>query len=279
MKAGVRFGHFGTQDVAVKNILLFDWAGPKYSLKKLIEVAYEYEKCRYFGRHPNVLYVVDSYVFSDGIYRGEGGDIPTTKAAVVAVRAQGDGYQFIYTDSPSLNDSLGFIIQGVQGLKLIRSKGYFHGDFKPGNMLNIGGAGVVSDLGVTTPIGSRHEDLLGHVAGTYDPPEAVRYHNGETELLPVISDEKWDVYSLGATIAALIQGYFDPPLPSYTRETAGIYADLIRAHPDTILSGYESDRPLVMELRAIALDCLAPSRDDRPDLATAHQRLYDQHRH
>ncbi len=108
-----------------------------------------------------------------------------------------------------------YIAQAAAGLSHAHAKGIVHRDIKPGNLiLAKDGTIKLLDLGLARSLSNEADALTGllgdgEVAGTADyiAPEQALGH---------ASDERGDIYSLGATLYALVAGH--PPFAGSTTQ-------------------------------------------------------------
>lgn len=124
----------------------------------------------------------------------------------------------------------GLIAAAARGLSAAHARGVTHRDIKPANVLLAGdGRPLLADFGLAEFRGDDHSGQGGRIAGTpaYIPPEVAR-GEGATPLS--------DVYSLGATLRALLSG-------SEPRADSGSGADALRAARGTPLKPVREDAP------------------------------------
>ena len=144
--------------------------------------------------------------------------------------AQADGRHFLVmeyvegVDLQSLVEQTGplhyaqaanYVAQAAAGLQHAHETGFIHRDIKPGNlMLAKDGTVKILDMGLARSVTDPKDDLTGkldedHITGTVDflSPE---------QALNVALDTRSDIYSLGATLYALISG--NPPYGGTTTQ-------------------------------------------------------------
>ena len=108
-----------------------------------------------------------------------------------------------------------YVAQAAAGLSHAHSKGIVHRDIKPGNLiLAKDGTIKLLDLGLARSLSNEADALTGllgdgEVAGTAD-------YIAPEQALGQPSDERGDIYSLGATLYALVAGH--PPFAGSTTQ-------------------------------------------------------------
>jgi serine/threonine-protein kinase len=151
----------------------------------------------------------------------------------------------------------------------VHSRGFFHGDLKPGNVM-VGAFGEVQvmDWGIAGEVSESAGDTKAPLAaGTpaYMPPERARGDRGHAGI-------RSDVFSLGAILCEILAG--DPPYRGSHRSEIyrrAVNADLGEARDRLAASG--ADGALV----ALAVDCLAVDPAARPADAEAIAHRIDDH--
>ncbi len=144
--------------------------------------------------------------------------------------SQGNGVHFLVMEYVEGNDlhslmsktgplhyaqAVEYIAQVAAGLQHAHDRGFIHRDIKPANlMLNKDGHVKILDMGLARNFNSSSDNLTallaeGNIAGTVDflSPEQAMNH-------PL--DERSDIYSLGATLYALLTGH--PPFNGSTAQ-------------------------------------------------------------
>jgi serine/threonine-protein kinase len=208
--------------------------------------------------HPNVC-----RVYEVGEWRGQ--------PYIVMQLLRGDTLQQAAPALP-LETLLRYMVEVCEGVHAAHRVGLIHRDLKPANLM-IDGAedGVtracVLDFGLARGIGSGELTETGRVMGTvsYMSPEQVK---GNAALL----DRRSDVYSLGATLYALLAGA--PPFTG--RESLDSMAQIVKDDPVPLRRMVPT---LPEDLDTVVLTCL--QKDPRRRYATARalgedlQRLLD----
>ncbi len=106
----------------------------------------------------------------------------------------------------SLRQATNYIIQAARGLQHAHDRGVVHRDIKPSNLLvDLEGNLKILDMGLATFLVGEREQITnkldpGSVVGTID------YLAPEQAFDPIHIDHLADIYSLGATLHALISG-------------------------------------------------------------------------
>lgn len=149
-----------------------------------------------------------------------------------------------------LEDALHIGINIADAVHYAHQQGMIHRDIKPANiMLDQRGQAILMDFGIVKIIGGDSSTTTGAVVGTasYMPPEVIR---GE------MADHRSDIYSLGATLFAVISGR-----PPYVSDSA---MTLMNMHLNTPVPNLRDFRPGVdPRLVSILEKCLAKKREDR----------------
>lgn len=152
--------------------------------------------------------------------------------------------------------------EAALGVHEAHHQGIIHRDLKPANIMVSTGAGgdltpYVMDFGIAHVAHEQSATLTGTVLGTphYMSPEQAR---GEVSRL----DRRTDVYSLGATLYALLTG--EPPIPG---DHALEVLDRIGREEPRPPRRLDPDIPV--DLEAIVIKCLERDRSARYDSARA----------
>ncbi|MDT3399917.1 serine/threonine-protein kinase [Streptomyces sp. B1866] len=159
--------------------------------------------------------------------------------------------------------------QTADALAALHAAGLVHCDVKPGNLIASGGTSVkLADFGTAYRVGG-DETISPNHSGGYTPgfgaPEVAQGRPPEPRS---------DVYSLGATVYALIAG--EPPgrdgrgdgTTAAEERTSGAYVPAHRAVPAA--PGLDAD---VGPLRDLLTAMLRPDPRDRPGMAEVRERL------
>ena len=231
------------RDVAVKEILLPDWA-PEDRRDPLIARTMREARAAARLHHPGIVAVYDA-VEHDGM--------PWIVMEFVAGPAlnhviESEG-RLPWPGVAALGASL------ADALAHAHAAGVVHRDLKPANVLLVGDRPVLTDFGVARILdASTQLTSPGTLIGTpqFMPPEQIE---GESVLAPV------DIWALGATLYNAVEGY--PPFHGPTL-TAVLAAILTRPPPEPRQAG-----PLAPVL--ISLMSKAPGK--RPDAAGLARQL------
>lgn len=142
-------------------------------------------------------------------------------------------------------------ISATLALKEARNQGIIHRDVKPSNLILDGLDNIkLVDFGLAGAIGESSEDQT-EVIGTpqYCSPEQVQ---------SLTTDERSDIYSLGATLFHLLSGK-----PPYERESR---MDLLIAHVNAAVPNLAEESPsLDSQFADLIQRMLAKNPDDRPE--------------
>jgi serine/threonine-protein kinase len=208
--------------------------------------------------HPNVC-----RVYEVGEWRGQ--------PYIVMQLLRGDTLQQAAPSLP-LETLLRYMIEVCEGIHAAHRVGLVHRDLKPANLMIDGEEdgttrACVLDFGLARGVGSHGLTETGRVMGTvsYMSPEQVR---GEVALL----DRRSDVYSLGATLYALLTGA--PPFGG--GEGLNCMAQIVKDDPVPLRHMIPT---IPTDLDTVVLTCL--QKDPRRRYATAHalgedlQRILD----
>lgn len=161
--------------------------------------------------------------------------------------------------------------QQVAGaLAVLHQRGIIHRDLKPANLMLERGTGrvVLMDLGISRQASDTSDMTQDSILGTpaYMAPEQARSSKSVTTAA--------DIYSLGATLVALLAGR--PPVGGgsaheiITRVRERVYT---KGSIEGLYEGFEKLGP--PELLAIVRDATRFDPSKRPDAATVAQRLRD----
>jgi protein kinase-like protein len=208
-------------------------------------------------RHAHILPLYDSGVLSDGSLFAV---MPVARGR--PLRAIIDEGRLAVTDAVRIGREV------AEALEYLHESGYLHRDIKPENILVESGHAVLTDFGLTTPLGeigdgrtSRTPEWwtqaidgtrltdAGKAVGTvaYMSPEAL---SGDDV------DERADIYSLGCVLYEMLSGHLPlsglPPHEHLTRQ---------RRDPQPSLRTYRADIP--EELDALVARCTARTPDER----------------
>jgi len=223
--------------VAIK-VLTFD------VLDKAAVRSFERE-CQAMGRvaaHPNIVSVLGNGRTNDGKlyiameYFGGGNYSDRMRAERISVR-----------------DVLATGVKVSAALATAHQAGILHRDLKPANVLvSSFGEPALSDFGISTIDRERTTTGTAGMTVHYAPPEIL---NGEA------SDVRSDIYSLGATLWALLQGH--KPFHNPSDESVAATAVRIMSKPAEPI--VRTDCP--PELRFVVLRAMAKRRADRYESA------------
>jgi eukaryotic-like serine/threonine-protein kinase len=148
-----------------------------------------------------------------------------------------------------------YVAQAAAGLHHAHEKGFVHRDIKPGNlMVTKTGTIKILDMGLARSVNDDKDNLTGNLAdseitGTPDfiAPE---------QLMGEPADARTDVYSLGATLFALIAG-----APPYTGTTTQKMAQHQLKDPAELLKKLRGKAPV--ELSDVIVKMMAKKKADR----------------
>jgi class 3 adenylate cyclase len=224
-------------------IAVFDTEGIEETV--LARARREAQAVRKLGEHPHIVRVLDSgeedrvpFIVSE--YVG-GGDLASLLDECEGRRLE-------------IDRAIAIAIDVTRGLEHAHSRGIIHRDLKPANIwLGDDGTARLGDFGLATTDRRSREAVEGMLVGTvnYLPPE---------QALGRTSDERSDLYSLGAMLYELLTG--EPPFPG--EDAVAIIGQHLNAEP----VAPSRHRPEVAPaLDRLVLQLLAKSPDDRPPSA------------
>lgn len=147
-----------------------------------------------------------------------------------------------------------YVLQAAHGLEHAHERGVVHRDIKPANLL-LDARGVVKilDMGLAKFVEDRNDDLTERLGGksVVGSPDYV----APEQILERL-DPRSDVYSLGATLYALLLG--QPPFHS------GPVSQKLLAHQSVaVVPPDHKDPTIPVALSAVVLRMLAKAPDDR----------------
>lgn len=148
-----------------------------------------------------------------------------------------------------------YAAQAAAGLHHAHEKGFVHRDIKPGNlMVTKNGSIKILDMGLARSVTDSKDNLTaqlgdGEILGTpdYIAPE---------QLLGEPADARTDIYSLGATLFALLSGY-----PPYTGTTTQKMAQHQLQDPSILLKKLRGKAP--PEMGDVIIKMMAKRKIDR----------------
>jgi serine/threonine protein kinase/WD40 repeat protein len=148
-----------------------------------------------------------------------------------------------------------YIAQAAAGLHHAHEKGFVHRDIKPGNlMVTKAGSIKILDMGLARSVTDSKDNLTaqlgdGEILGTpdYIAPE---------QLLGEQADARTDIYSLGATLFALLSGY-----PPFTGTTTQKMAQHQLQDPNILLKKLRGKAP--PEMGDVIIKMMAKRKIDR----------------
>jgi len=169
-----------------------------------------------------------------------------------------DGYdlQALLTKAKklSIDDALSAVLQAARGLAHAHERGIVHRDIRPANLfLTRNGVVKIKNLGLARSLTSESDNVTSVMGGGV-VVEAAEYQSLE-QILNEPLDQRSDVYSLGATLFALIAGR--PPF-------SGSLMEVMVAHQSGTmprLSDFATDVP--KELEEVVSVMMARKRSER----------------
>ncbi len=109
-----------------------------------------------------------------------------------------------------------YVAQAAAGLQHAHDKGFVHRDIKPANLiLSRDGNIKILDMGLTRSLNEEADNLTGTLGDTSDVAGTADYISPE-QALQQPTDGRSDLYSLGATLFALVTGH--PPFRGSTAQ-------------------------------------------------------------
>ena len=143
--------------------------------------------------------------------------------------SQGNGVHFIVMEYIEGNDLQGlmaktgplhfaqaahYVAMAAAGLQHAHEKGFVHRDIKPGNlMLTKDGTIKILDMGLARSFTDENDNLTAQLGDASDVAGTADYISPEQAMQGKV-DERSDIYSLGATLFALVTGH--PPFRGST---------------------------------------------------------------
>jgi serine/threonine protein kinase len=110
-----------------------------------------------------------------------------------------------------------YVAQAAAGLHHAHGKGFIHRDIKPANLIlsKEGGAVKILDMGLARSFANEKDNLTGTLGEEGEIAGTVDFVSPEQSVGGMV-DERGDIYSLGATLFALISGH--PPFAGSTTQ-------------------------------------------------------------
>jgi tRNA A-37 threonylcarbamoyl transferase component Bud32/outer membrane protein assembly factor BamB len=190
--------------------------------------------------------------------------------------SQGAGVHFLvmeYVDGTNIHDmitktgalhyaqAVQYIAQAAAGLHHAHEKGFVHRDVKPANMM-VTKTGVVKllDLGLARSLTNEEDNLTG-LHGNDDITGTPDFISPE-QLLGEPSDARTDIYSLGATLFALVVG--QPPFSGTTTQKLAQHQS---KDPEELRKRLRGKAPV--ELADVIVKMMAKRKADRFQSADA----------
>ncbi len=205
------------------------------------------------GEHPHVVRILDS---------GEEDRVPF----IVSEYVGGGDLASLLDDCDGrrleIDRALAIAIDVCRALEHAHGRGIIHRDLKPANIwLGDDDTARLGDFGLATTDRRSREAVEGMLVGTvnYLPPE---------QALGRSSDERSDVYSLGAMVYELLTG--EPPFPG--EDAVAIIGQHLNAQPVAPSLHRPEISPAIDRL---VLRLLAKSPDDRPQTAAEARRAIE----
>ncbi len=238
----------GGRDVAVA---VFDTEGIEETV--LARARRETQAMAKLGEHRHIVRVLDS---------GEEDRIPY----IVSEYVGGGDLAGVLADSDErrleLDRAIAIAIDVCRALEHAHPLGIVHRDLKPANIwLGDDGTARLGDFGLATTDRRSREAVEGMLVGTvaYLPPE---------QALGRSSDERADLYSLGAMLYELLTG--EPPFPG--EDAVAIISQHLSAEP-VPPSRHRGEIPAALD--RLVLELLAKEPEERPVNATAVRRALE----
>ncbi|HKB04844.1 MAG TPA: serine/threonine-protein kinase [Gemmataceae bacterium] len=148
-----------------------------------------------------------------------------------------------------------YVAQAAAGLAHAHQKGFVHRDIKPANLMATRNGNVkILDMGLARSVRDESDNLTGlrGQTGFTGTPDFI----SPEQLLGEPVDERTDVYSLGATLFALLTG--SPPFPGTTTQK---FAQHQMKDPAELLATLHDKAP--PELADAVVKMMAKKKDDR----------------
>ncbi len=205
------------------------------------------------GEHPHIVRILDS---------GEEDRVPF----IVSEYVGGGDLASLLDDCDGrrleIDRALAIAVDVCRALEHAHARGIIHRDLKPANVwLGDDDTARLGDFGLATTDRRSREAVEGMLVGTvnYLPPE---------QALGRSSDERSDVYSLGAMLYELLTG--EPPFPG--EDAVAIIGQHLNAQPVAPSLHRSEISPAIDRL---VLRLLAKSPDDRPQTAAEARRAIE----
>lgn len=133
----------------------------------------------------------------------------------------------------SADIAVGYILQAAAGLEHAHSKGMIHRDVRPGNLLvNKDGTIKLLEMGLSTA----RTDNQGQVEQSDHSHDGMKLHEYRSpeQLAGQTADQRSDIYSLGATLYALLTGVAPSPQGGVIQELHQVKASVPRKVSDIV---------------------------------------------